>query len=203
MDDARRANPVGKQPWRMYPRQMLLARASAELARRLPGRDRGLAASEELEATPPRRHRQRARTRPEHNPPAARERHRAPNPAPARPSPPQEPAPAPPKPPKPPRPAESPFQPRQASRRKPKRLEPRRLPDEQAFIEAAARASTPTKPASNPRQTRPSPFRRSQSPEAEDPRSLPRTGRRGPRRTPEPLRPNARPAGAEFDLAHP
>jgi len=32
MDDARRANLAGKQSYRLYPRQMLLARASAELA---------------------------------------------------------------------------------------------------------------------------------------------------------------------------
>src|SRR5207237_6444019 len=50
MDDAKRANLAGKPPWRAYPRQMLLARASAELARAVfADAIGGLAATEELE----------------------------------------------------------------------------------------------------------------------------------------------------------
>ncbi|HEY7620305.1 MAG TPA: recombinase RecT [Solirubrobacteraceae bacterium] len=50
MDDAQRANLAGKPPWRMYPRQMLKARASAELARDLfPDVIGGLAATEEAD----------------------------------------------------------------------------------------------------------------------------------------------------------
>jgi hypothetical protein len=53
IDDARRANLTGKPPWKMYPRQMLLARASAELARAVfPDAVGGLAATEELEDQP-------------------------------------------------------------------------------------------------------------------------------------------------------
>lgn len=49
MDDAKRANLAGKPPWRLYPRQMLLARASAELARAVfPDAIGGLGSTEEL-----------------------------------------------------------------------------------------------------------------------------------------------------------
>lgn len=50
MDDAKRANLAGKSNWRAYPRAMLLARASAELARAIfADAIGGLAATEELE----------------------------------------------------------------------------------------------------------------------------------------------------------
>jgi len=53
MDDARRANLANKPPWKTYPRQMLLARASAELARAVfPDAIGGLAATEELNDNP-------------------------------------------------------------------------------------------------------------------------------------------------------
>ena len=50
LDDARRANLANRQNWRMYPRQMLLARATAELARLIfADAIGGLSAIEELE----------------------------------------------------------------------------------------------------------------------------------------------------------
>ena len=50
MDDAKRAKLADKQNWRQYPRQMLIARASAELARSMfADVIGGLAATEELE----------------------------------------------------------------------------------------------------------------------------------------------------------
>jgi hypothetical protein len=53
LDDAKRAGLAGKPPWRLYPRQMLLARASAELARAVfPDAIGGLASTEELEDNP-------------------------------------------------------------------------------------------------------------------------------------------------------
>lgn len=50
LDDAKRAGLTGKPPWKLYPRQMLLARASAELARAVfPDAIGGLASTEELD----------------------------------------------------------------------------------------------------------------------------------------------------------
>jgi hypothetical protein len=50
MDDAKRAGLAGKRNWRLYPRAMLINRASAELCRALfPDAIGGLAAIEELE----------------------------------------------------------------------------------------------------------------------------------------------------------
>ena len=50
MDDAKRANLAGRPSWRMYPRQMLTARATAELARAVfADAIGGLMAIEELE----------------------------------------------------------------------------------------------------------------------------------------------------------
>jgi len=53
IDDAKRAGLAQKAPWRSYPRQMLLARASAELARAVfPDAIGGLLATEELDDDP-------------------------------------------------------------------------------------------------------------------------------------------------------
>jgi hypothetical protein len=50
IEDAKRANLAGKANWRLYPRQMLLARATAELARLIfADAIGGLSATEELE----------------------------------------------------------------------------------------------------------------------------------------------------------
>jgi hypothetical protein len=54
LDDAKRARIAGKQNWQTYPRQMLVARASAELARNIfADVIGGMAASEELEDADP------------------------------------------------------------------------------------------------------------------------------------------------------
>jgi hypothetical protein len=54
LDDAKRARIAGKQNWQSYPRQMLVARASAELARNIfADVIGGMAASEELEDADP------------------------------------------------------------------------------------------------------------------------------------------------------
>jgi len=50
LDDAKRAGIAGKDPWRKYPRQMLVARATAQLAREaFADAIGGLAATEEVE----------------------------------------------------------------------------------------------------------------------------------------------------------
>lgn len=54
LDDAKRANLAGKANWRLYPRQMLTARATADLARAIfADVIGGLAATEELEDVDP------------------------------------------------------------------------------------------------------------------------------------------------------
>jgi len=54
LDDAKRANLAGKQNWRLYPRQMLMARATADLARAIfADVIGGLAATEEIEDVDP------------------------------------------------------------------------------------------------------------------------------------------------------
>jgi RecT family len=129
MDDARRANLAGKQPWRQYPRQMLLARASAELARAVfPDAVGGLMAAEELEDNP-----ELAQTDNGPQPPAPTRRRRAnvqsaQQPAPVT-APPPAPAPPTKPPPKPPRPPQ--FMIPETARK------PELPADEQAFLEAA------------------------------------------------------------------
>lgn len=102
LDDAKRAKLDQKPNWQRYPRQMLLARATAELARAVfADVIGGLAAIEELEDDTD----AAALPMPETPPPATRRRRRAIAPAPPAPTPP---APAPPKPPPPPLPGEEP-----------------------------------------------------------------------------------------------
>lgn len=79
MDDAKRANIAGKLNWRTYPRQMLLARATAELARAVfADAIGGLAASEEIddERDPTAALAERTDTQPQQAAPSTRRRRR-------------------------------------------------------------------------------------------------------------------------------